>query len=215
MTLTRRSFLGTTGLAGVALAGARALDAKALEAAQDTLRRPSGAAEVVARDEAYWRRVAAAYRVSPDFTNLEAGYFGMMAAPVLAAFHRHTDRVNMESSHYARQQYGADAEAARARTAAFLGAAPGEIVLTRGATEALQRLIVQYNEGNDRLDVEPLLTYRVNPFTVFYIGASSRYRNFAIDPGSGPGSGSGPGTGTDWELSSRQFFAKVQYLFRL
>ena len=59
--------------------------------------------------------------------------------------HRHIDRVNMESSYYARRTWGAEAEAARARTADFLGAAPGEIVLTRGATEALQRLIVQYN----------------------------------------------------------------------
>jgi hypothetical protein len=80
------------------------------------------------------------------------------------------------------------------------------------------RLIVQYNEGNDRLDVEPLLIYRVNPFTVFFVGATSRYQNFVIDPGAGSGSGSGSGgigPGTDWELSSRQYFAKVQYLFRL
>lgn len=145
MTLTRRSFLGTTGMAGLAFAGARALEARDLAVAQAGLGRPSGPADVVARDESYWQRVAAGYRVSPDYTNLEAGFFGMMAAPVLAAYHRHIDRVNLESSHYARQQYPADAEAARARVAAFLGVAPGEIVLTRGATEALQRLIVQYN----------------------------------------------------------------------
>jgi len=144
MTLTRRSFLGTAGLAGVALAGARGLGAETLASVQDALRRPSGPAGDVARDEAYWHRVSEAYRVSPDFTNMEAGYFGMMAAPVLAAYHRQIDRVNMESSYYARGKWAAEAEAARARTAEFLGAAPGEIVLTRGATEALQRLIVQY-----------------------------------------------------------------------
>ncbi len=130
----------------MALAGTRGLTAETLEAVQDTLRRPSGPADVVARDEAYWRRVAGAYKVSPDFTNMEAGYFGMMAAPVLAEYHRQIDRVNLQSSYYARRQWSAEAEAARARTAEFLGAAPGEIVLTRGATEALQRLIVQYNK---------------------------------------------------------------------
>ena len=109
------------------------------------LNRPAGPPATVARDEAYWRRVAAYYRVSSQYTNLEAGYFGMMAAPVLAAFHRHVDRVNLESSYYARRGYDADLEASRARVAAFLGAAPAEIAFTRGATEALQCLIAQYN----------------------------------------------------------------------
>ena len=109
------------------------------------LNRPAGPPATVARDEAYWRRVAAYYRVSSQYTNLEAGYFGMMAAPVLAAYHRHVDRVNLESSYYARRGYDADLEASRARVAAFLGAAPAEIAFTRGATEALQCLIAQYN----------------------------------------------------------------------
>jgi selenocysteine lyase/cysteine desulfurase len=108
------------------------------------LQRPAGAPDTVARDEDYWRRVAAYYQVDSGYTNLEAGYFGMMAAPVLAAFHRHTDRVNRSSSYYARREYDADFAAARARVATFLGARPTEVALTRGATEALQRLIIQY-----------------------------------------------------------------------
>jgi selenocysteine lyase/cysteine desulfurase len=109
------------------------------------LNRPGGSPAAVARDEAYWRRVAAYYRISDKYTNLEAGYFGMMASPVLAAYHRHVDRVNLESSYYARRGYDADLEAARGRVAAFLGATPAEIAFTRGATEALQCLIAQYN----------------------------------------------------------------------
>lgn len=139
--LSRRSFLGTAGLAGLGLPWNEAPDVQEPR----PLNRPAGSPEMVARDEAYWRRVAANYRVSPQYTNLEAGYFGMMAAPVLAAFHRHVDRVNLESSYYARRGYDADLEAARNRVAAFLGAAPSEVAFTRGATEALQCLIAQYN----------------------------------------------------------------------
>jgi len=146
--LSRRSFLGATGLAGLAWPASR-LDLPAPDTGDqqiaDLLSRPNDAPEDVARNEAYWRRVASQYRVSKQFTNFEAGYFGMMAAPVLAAHHRHIDRVNQESSYYARRQFPADLEAARARTAAFLGAAPTEIVFSRGATEALQCLIGQYN----------------------------------------------------------------------
>lgn len=89
--------------------------------------------------------MAAYYRVSGEFTNLEAGYYGMMAAPVLSAYHRHTDRVNLESSHYARRVYDAHLDEARGALATFLGVSPTEIAFTRSATESLQRLITQYN----------------------------------------------------------------------
>jgi isopenicillin-N epimerase len=99
----------------------------------------------LATDEAYWQQVAAQYRVLDQATNFEAGYFGMMAQPVLAAYHRHIDRVNRESSYFARRDYPAMAEGVRARVAAFIGATAGEVAFSRNATEALQTLIGQYN----------------------------------------------------------------------
>lgn len=147
MTLSRRSFLGTAGVAGLALASARCAPSRNQSdtSTLPALDRPTGSAEAVAQDEAYWTRVAAHYRVSSEFTNLEAGYFGMMATPVLAEYHRQIDRVNLESSRYARGAWTGESAAALERLARFLGAAPEEIVFTRNATEALQRLIVQYN----------------------------------------------------------------------
>lgn len=106
---------------------------------------PSGTPARVAQDEAYWRQVAAQYEISDATTNLEAGFFGMMPAPVLAAYHRNIDRVNRESSWFARRAYPAIADEARARTARALGVAPGEVAFSRNATEALQTLIGQYN----------------------------------------------------------------------
>lgn len=98
----------------------------------------------LARDEAHWKRVAQNYRVLDSVTNLEAGYFGMMATPVLDAFHRNIDRANSASSFFARREFPAMQQNARERVAAFIGAKPSEIVLSRGATEALQALISQY-----------------------------------------------------------------------
>jgi selenocysteine lyase/cysteine desulfurase len=54
--------------------------------------------------------------------------------------------VNYQNSYYARQRAGADFEAVRAKVAQAVGAAPEEIALTRGATEALQLLIGGYNK---------------------------------------------------------------------
>lgn len=106
---------------------------------------PAGPPSVVAQDEAYWREVAAQYAITDKATNLEAGFWGMMANPVLAAYHRHVDRVNRESSYFARREFPALSQAARARVAGALGVAPGEIAFARNATEALQSIIGQYN----------------------------------------------------------------------
>jgi len=146
--VTRRRFFAASGLAGFGLVAGRPVDPVSARVVQDPLpplNRPSGPAATVARDEAYWGRVRAYYRVADEFTNLEAGYYGMMALPVLGEFHRQIDRVNLESSHYARRRYDADLEAVRTRVAQLVGAQPGEIAFTRGATEALQCLIAQYN----------------------------------------------------------------------
>lgn len=69
----------------------------------------------------------------------------MMAAPVMEEYHQQIDRVNFYSSYFAREEWDEASALARDRVAQFLGAKPSEIVFTRGATEALQRLIVQYN----------------------------------------------------------------------
>jgi isopenicillin-N epimerase len=141
--VSRRVFVRSAALAGVALAAptSRQRAHEPLPA----LAGPDSPPEVVALDEAFWRRVAAHYRVSNRITNLEAGYWGIMAAPVLAEYVRHIERVNVESSFYARRDYLADLESARARVAAALGVEVDEIAFTRGATEALQCLIGGYN----------------------------------------------------------------------
>src|SRR5262245_60675919 len=127
----RRDFLRSVGTAGFALgAGVRSDQEQNLP----PLDRPGGAPAAVARDEAYWRRVRAYYRVPSEFTNLEAGNFGMMPFPVLDAYRRQTERVNLGTSYFARRVYAQEQEAVQARIAAALGADVSEIAFTRGAT---------------------------------------------------------------------------------
>jgi hypothetical protein len=73
------------------------------------------------------------------------------------------------------------------------------------------RLIVDYYDEDNtydpdrsdrRLSLEPLVTYELNPFTIFYIGSTHDYRDFEY---------SGP---TYIRRHPQQFFAKLQYLFR-
>ena len=149
---TRRDFLRSAALASAASLAVPATSDASTPSALAGRREPvalplppTGSAQAVAQDEPYWREIAKQYAVTDQVTNMEAGFFGMMAAPVLAAYHRNIDQVNRESSYFARRSYPAIAEAARARVAGALGVAPGEIAFSRNATEALQCLIGQYN----------------------------------------------------------------------
>jgi selenocysteine lyase/cysteine desulfurase len=100
----------------------------------------------LARDEAHWNQVGALFPADRSIVNFENGYFGMMGRPVAQAYQRNIDLVNQRASHYVRTQYDAGgATKIRDRVAQEVGAAPEEVALTRGATEALQNLITNYN----------------------------------------------------------------------
>ncbi|MCH7619783.1 MAG: carbohydrate binding family 9 domain-containing protein [Candidatus Marinimicrobia bacterium] len=67
--------------------------------------------------------------------------------------------------------------------------------------ELFLRLVVQYNDFSQRLNIEPLLTYKINPFSVFFVGSTH---------GSVDNLNNGNFVQTD-----RQYFMKFQYLFRI
>ncbi len=149
---TRRDFVRHAALVSAASLAVRAPELRQLPSDLDpsaALRAPEESDPLlIAQDETYWAKVAAQYRVTDRTTNLEGGFFGMMATPVLEAYHRHIDRVNRESSYFARREYPALFANARARVAQALGVEPSEIAFSRGATESLQSLIGQYNRVN-------------------------------------------------------------------
>ena len=125
---------------------ATAANAWAVDTGVDAALPPAGAdPERLAADEAYWARVAALYDITDEVALLENGYFGAMARPVLEACQQHLARVNRGNAWYARRGFPAEMAGVRARTAEVLGVEADEIVLTRGATEALQALIGGYH----------------------------------------------------------------------
>jgi selenocysteine lyase/cysteine desulfurase len=137
--IQRRSFLVGGMIAAI---GAAAMKA----AAAETAALPGVNALKLATDSAYWAAVQDLYDVDRSIANLENGYWGIMARPVLEAYLENTRRVNRQNTVYARTAFGADLENTRMRVASAVGALPEEVALTRGATEALQILISGYNK---------------------------------------------------------------------
>lgn len=85
----------------------------------------------------------------------------------------------------------------------------GYIVRTRlnyqFSRKLLTRVIVQYNDFAERMEIDPLVTYRISPFTVFHVGSTHRFQDFPgqLDQQS-----------MVFQQTERQIFFKFQYLFR-
>jgi hypothetical protein len=66
------------------------------------------------------------------------------------------------------------------------------------------RFVIQYNDFNQLWEFDPLMTYRLGSFTVFYVGSTYDFDQYPVQIGDP----------SKWRLCSRQFFMKLQYLFR-
>ena len=67
--------------------------------------------------------------------------------------------------------------------------------------ELSARLITEYNHFSGGFSVEPLVSYRINPFSVFHVGTTHEYTVLEGRP--------------DLAQTGRQIFFKFQYLFRM
>jgi selenocysteine lyase/cysteine desulfurase len=126
MEISRRAALVLAGAAAAAPAGGQ----------------PHGL--IAPDDEAGWAGIAALYPTMGPVTQLEHGYWGNMAAPVAETHRAILERLNRDTSLYARRAMGKDVMAAKARAAQAMGVQPEEIGFCRNAAEGLQALISQF-----------------------------------------------------------------------
>jgi len=94
--------------------------------------------------EDIWEQLRAAYRIKPDYLNFENGYYCFLPEELLEKYITHIREINYHASHYMRGvQFDNKAKSAAA-LAAFVGADPEEVVLTRNTTESLDLIISGY-----------------------------------------------------------------------
>jgi selenocysteine lyase/cysteine desulfurase len=95
------------------------------------------------------RALADLYAVDRSIVNFDAAYYGAMTRPVQAAYREKSDWVNQHNSTFLRSAVpgvprDAELDKSRDAVAALVGAAPDEIALAGGGTEALYALIANY-----------------------------------------------------------------------
>ena len=134
---TRRTFLHTTGTAGVAALAAFRDDG--LARLQAAARRVEGVSlNDLARDENYWREIQQAFTLDRTIINLNNG--GCCPSPrvVHEALKRYLDISNQAPVYHMWQVLEPNIETVRRRLAASFGCDPEEMAITRNASEALQ-----------------------------------------------------------------------------
>src|SRR5471032_185105 len=108
----------------------------------DILARIAGATPAaLAEDEPFWAALRAKFKLTPDYINLENGYYCFQPEEVLDVFVKNVRAINVEAAHYMRTRQVPDKIRARTKLAAMAGCSPDEMALTRNTTESLDTVI--------------------------------------------------------------------------
>ena len=133
--MNKRDFLRTVGGASLGLAFGPELLAQYAGMPAATL----------AEDEKFWAAVRAKFQLTPEYINLENGYYCFQPEEVLEAFIGHVRHVNVMGSRYMRTVKDEDKLRVRTKLAGLAGCSPAELIITRNTTESLDTVISGFN----------------------------------------------------------------------
>jgi selenocysteine lyase/cysteine desulfurase len=108
---------------------------------------PLAPQELAARED-FWHEIQTLYKLSPEFIQLENGFYGVLPEPLLNAHKAHVDALNAVSSLYMRRDQPQDMRRLKEQLAALAGCTPNEFAFARNATEALNVIL-------SGIDLEP------------------------------------------------------------
>ena len=111
------------------------------------------APQELARDDEFWDSVRRRYTVTPDFIQLENGYFSLASSEVLEQYIAHIRQINAVSSFYMRTKQVSDKLASRQEVARLLGASVDEVIITRNTTESIDTVIngLEWHAGDEAI----------------------------------------------------------------
>lgn len=136
--MDKRAFLKGLGLAGLGLPLTGHTMEKMITALEDITNKD------VMTDESFWEKIRKDYLLTPDYINLENGYYNIMPQPTLEKFIAHVKQVNLEGAYYMRTVQYENKKAMAAKLAALTGCTVDDLIMTRNTTESLDMIIGGY-----------------------------------------------------------------------
>lgn len=98
----------------------------------------------LAKDDNFWAKIRAGYRLKPDYINLENGYYCIIPEETLENYMKHAREVNYQGSWYMRTVQWDNKDTVANRLAKLVDCEPGEVVITRNTTESLDTIIAGF-----------------------------------------------------------------------
>lgn len=141
--MKRRDFLSRSAGTLAGLGAYSFVDHTAITALQNSIsQHDEELPAALAKNENFWKEIQKVYRISPDFINLENGYYSMVADPVLEAQLAYLKDINANHSYYMRRKHNTDRIRVLEQVAALAGCSTDELLLCRNTTEALDTIIL-------------------------------------------------------------------------
>lgn len=112
--------------------------------------------EILAENADFWATLRRAYRLKPDYINLENGYYCLQPQEVLEGFIQKVREVNYHASYYMRTRQFDDKLEMRKKLAQLAGCSHEELVITRNTTESLDTVIagIDWKRGDESVMAE-------------------------------------------------------------
>lgn len=98
-------------------------------------------ADVLASDDAFWKKIRDQYILKPDYINLENGYYNFLPQPILEKYIAHIREVNLQGSYYMRTVQFDNKKRIAGKLAEIAGCNADELIITRNTTESLDMII--------------------------------------------------------------------------
>ncbi len=107
-------------------------------------------------EDLFWATVRKGYDLSPDFINLENGYYCIMPLAIQVRYFAHIKEVNREGAHYMRTVQAENKTKITTRLAALAGCSAEELIITRNTTESLDLIIsgLHWQRGDEAIMAE-------------------------------------------------------------
>ncbi len=133
--MKKRTFIKTAALSGIG----SSIGIDALAALFDSKKHLS--AEILAADDAFWKKIRSQYLLKTDYINFENGYYNIIPQPTLEKYIQHIRDVNLHGAYYMRTVQVENKNRMSAKLAELAGCRSDELIITRNATEALDIVI--------------------------------------------------------------------------
>lgn len=108
-------------------------------------------ANELAKNDDFWSKIRADYKLKPDYINLESGYYNIIPTPTMNKLLEHIQKVNYEGSYYMRTVQFDNKKRMSDKLANLVGCSPKNIIITRNTTESLNMVIkgMDWQKGDE------------------------------------------------------------------